>query len=66
MYEYVRGQERRKIMYELSIETQEQINGGSALTYIIYALLGIAGVKLLQSSKGRFRLGRYISLEWGR
>ena len=25
-------------MYELSRERQEQINGGSALTYIVYAL----------------------------
>lgn len=53
-------------MYELSIETQEQINGGSALTYIVYALLGIAGVKLLQSKKGRFKLGPYFTFEWGR
>lgn len=61
-----RGQKGEKTMYELSIETQEQINGGSALTYIVYALLGIAGVKLLQSKKGRFKLGPYFTFEWGR
>lgn len=47
-------------MYELSVERQEQISGGSALTYIVYALLGIAGFKLLRSAKGRL-----ITLEWG-
>lgn len=52
-------------MYELSVERQEQINGGSALTYIVYALLGIAGLKLLRSAKCRLRLGRLITLEWG-
>ena len=52
-------------MYELSVERQEQISGGSALTYIVYALLGIAGLKLLRSAKGRLRLGRRITLEWG-
>lgn len=52
-------------MYELSVSSQEQICGGSALTYIIYALLGVAGLKLLRSAKGRLRLGRLITLEWG-
>ena len=47
-------------MYELSVSSQEQICGGSALTYIIYALLGVAGLKLLRSAKGRLRLGRLI------
>ncbi len=53
-------------MYELSVSSQEQICGGSALTYIIYALLGVAGLKLLRSAKGRLRLGRLITLEWGK
>ena len=52
-------------MYELSREKQEQINGGSALTYIVYALIGIAGFKIIRSAKGRLRLGRLITLEWG-
>lgn len=52
-------------MYKLSVERQEQISGGSALTYIVYALLGIAGLNLLRSAKGRLRLGRLITLEWG-
>lgn len=45
-------------MHELSYQRQEQINGGSALTYIIYALLGIAGVKLMRASRGYLRYGR--------
>lgn len=53
-------------MYELSVSSQEQICGGSALTYIIYALLGVAGLKLLRSAKGRLRLDRLITLEWGK
>lgn len=53
-------------MYELFVSSQEQICGGSALTYIIYALLGVAGLKLLRSAKGRLRLGRLITLEWGK
>lgn len=53
-------------MYELSVSSQEQICGGSTLTYIIYALLGVAGLKLLRSAKGRLRLGRLITLEWGK
>lgn len=53
-------------MYELSVSSQEHICGGSALTYIIYALLGVAGLKLLRSAKGRLRLGRLITLEWGK
>ena len=50
-------------MYELSRERQEQINGGSAFTYIVYALLGIAGVKLLRASRGYLRLGRIIMMQ---
>lgn len=50
-------------MYELSRERQEQINGGSALTYIVYALLGIAGVKLLRASRGYLRFGRIIMMK---
>ena len=53
-------------MYELSVSSQEQICGGSGLTYIIYALVGVAGLKLLRSAKGRLRLGRLITLEWGK
>ena len=34
-------------MYELSVRSQEQICGGSALTYIVYALLGIAGLNFV-------------------
>ena len=30
-------------MYELSVSSQEQICGGSALTYIVYALLVYLG-----------------------
>ena len=50
-------------MYELSREKQEQINGGSALTYIVYALIGIAGLKIFRSSKGNLRFGRIIKLK---
>lgn len=52
-------------MYELSVERQQQISGGSALAYIVYALLGIAGLRLLRSAKGRLRVGRLITVEWG-
>ena len=50
-------------MYELSVERQEQINGGSALTYIVYALLGIAGMKLLRASLSHLRGGRVIRMK---
>ena len=50
-------------MYELSREKQEQINGGSALTYIVYALIGIAGLKLIRSSNGYLRFGRIIMMK---
>lgn len=45
-------------MYELSNERLQQINGGSALNRIIYALLGIAGMKLIRASRGYLRFGR--------
>lgn len=50
-------------MYELSRERQEQINGGSALTYIVYALLGITGVKLLRAYREHLRFGRIITIK---
>lgn len=50
-------------MYELSVERQQQINGGSALNRIIYALLGIAGVKLLRAYREHLGIGRIITMK---
>lgn len=50
-------------MYELSVETQQQINGGSALNRIIYALLGFAGVKLLRAYREHLGIGRIIIMK---
>ena len=50
-------------MYELSTKRQQQINGGSVMYRIIYALLGIAGMKLLRASLSRLRGGRVIRMK---
>jgi len=52
-------------MYELSSVEQEQIYGGSAASYIIYALLGAALYKVWKSKKGRISLPKIIQIEWG-
>lgn len=50
-------------MYELSTKRQQQINGGSVMYRIIYALLGIAGMKLLRASLSHLRGGRVIRMK---
>lgn len=51
-------------MKELTLQQQEQINGGGALTIIIYAILGATVYKIIKSKKGRVSVPRLIQIEW--
>ncbi|MDD6712013.1 class IIb bacteriocin, lactobin A/cerein 7B family [Sharpea azabuensis] len=52
-------------MYELTEMEMQSINGGSALIYLIYVILGVGAYKLLRSKRGRMSLPRLIQIEWG-
>ena len=60
-----RGAGRRISMYELTEMEMQSINGGSALIYLIYVILGVGAYKLLRSKRGRMSLPRLIQIEWG-
>lgn len=51
-------------MKELTLQQQEQINGGGAITIIIYCILGASVYKIIKSSKGRISIPNLIHLEW--
>lgn len=51
-------------MQELTLQQQEQINGGGVLTIIIYCVLGASVYKIIKSKKGRISIPRLIQLEW--
>lgn len=50
-------------MYELSTKRQQQIHGGSVMSRIIYALLGVAGMKLLRAYFKHPRGPRVITMK---
>lgn len=63
--EYIyRGAGRRNSMYELTEMEMQSINGGSALVYLVYVILGVGVYKLIRSKRGRIGLPRLIQIEW--
>ena len=51
-------------MYELTEMEMQSINGGSALVYLVYVILGVGVYKLIHSKRGRIGLPRLIQIEW--
>ena len=51
-------------MKELNTMQMEEIDGGSMLTYFIYAAIGGAIYKVMTSKSGRISIPRLITFEW--